>query len=72
MTADLETLVVAAYYIAGLLPTPRTLGRPPETTDEELIALTGVARARMRAYGERREGYLHPRETSRPAEGLGA
>jgi hypothetical protein len=39
MTADLETLVVAAYYFAGLFPTPRPLGRPPETTDEELVAL---------------------------------
>jgi hypothetical protein len=38
MTADLETLVVAAYYFASLLPVPRC-GRPPKTTDAELVAL---------------------------------
>lgn len=38
MTADLETLVVAAYYFASLLPVPRR-GRPAQVTDAELIAL---------------------------------
>lgn len=32
MTADLETLVVAAYYFASLLPVPRA-GRPPKVSD---------------------------------------
>jgi hypothetical protein len=45
MTADLETLVVAAYYFASLLPVPRA-GRPPKVTDAELIALA-VAQAMM-------------------------
>jgi len=39
MTADLETLVVAAYVFAEALPTPRRPGRPPAVTDGELIAL---------------------------------
>jgi DDE family transposase len=39
MTADLETLVVAAYYFASLLPVPRRFGRPPKVSDAELIAL---------------------------------
>jgi hypothetical protein len=39
MTADLETLVVAAYVFAEALPTPRRPGRPPTVTDGELIAL---------------------------------
>lgn len=39
MTADLETLVVAAYVFADELRGPRSLGRPPETSDEELVAL---------------------------------
>jgi Transposase DDE domain len=39
MTADLETLVIAAYVFADELRTPRALGRPPATSDEELIAL---------------------------------
>ena len=38
MTADLETLVVAAYYFASLLPVPRA-GRPPRVSDAELVAL---------------------------------
>jgi hypothetical protein len=38
MTADLETLVVAAYYFACLLPVARA-GRPPKTSDAELVAL---------------------------------
>jgi hypothetical protein len=38
MTADLETLVVAAYYFASLLPVPRG-GRPPKVSDAELVAL---------------------------------
>jgi hypothetical protein len=38
MTADLETLVVAAYYFASLLPVPRR-GRPPRVSDAELVAL---------------------------------
>ncbi len=39
MSADLETLVVAAYYFADLLPVPRRRGRPPKVSDAELIAL---------------------------------
>lgn len=39
MTADLETLVVAAYYFADLLPVPRRRGRRPRVSDTELIAL---------------------------------
>ena len=40
MNADLETLVVAAYVFADELRSPRSLGRPPQVTDEELIALS--------------------------------
>ena len=39
MTADLETLVVAAYVFACELRAPRLLGRPPQVSEEELIAL---------------------------------
>jgi hypothetical protein len=39
MTADLETLVVAAYVFACELRTPRSRGRPPRVSDEELVAL---------------------------------
>lgn len=39
MTPDLETLVVAAYYFADLLKTPRGRGRPPKVTNQELVAL---------------------------------
>jgi Transposase DDE domain len=39
MTADLETLVVAAYYFASLLPVPRRRGRRPAVSDAELVAL---------------------------------
>ena len=39
MTADLETLVVAAYYFASLLPVPRR-GRPAGVSDAELVALS--------------------------------
>lgn len=46
MTADLETLVVAAYYFASLLPVPRRRGRPPRVSDAELVALA-VAQAVM-------------------------
>lgn len=46
MTADLETLVVAAYYFADLLPVPRRVGRRPRVSDAELIALC-VAQAAM-------------------------
>jgi len=45
MTADLETLVVAAYYFASLLPVPRG-GRPPRVSDGELVALA-VGQAMM-------------------------
>ena len=45
MTPDLETLVVAAYYFASLLPVPRR-GRPPRVSDAELVALA-VAQAAM-------------------------
>jgi hypothetical protein len=44
MTADLETLVVAAYYFADLLPAPRRRGRGGKVTDAELVALA-VAQA---------------------------
>lgn len=44
MTADLETLVIAAYLFADELRSPRPLGRPPDVSDEELIALA-VAQA---------------------------
>jgi hypothetical protein len=46
MTADLETLVVAGYYFASLLPAPRRCGRRPRVSDAELIALA-VAQAAM-------------------------
>ena len=46
MTADLETLVVAAYYFADLLPAPRGRGRSPKVTDAELVALA-VGQAAM-------------------------
>ena len=39
MTADLETLVVAGYYFASLLPVPAGRGRPAQVTDAELVAL---------------------------------
>lgn len=39
MTANLETLVIAGYVFADQLRSPRRVGRPPEVTDEELIAL---------------------------------
>lgn len=38
MTADLETLVVAAYCFAALLPVPRR-GRPAKVSEAELVAL---------------------------------
>jgi hypothetical protein len=44
MTADSETLVVAAYVFAKELPSPTPIGRPPLVEDEELIALA-VAQA---------------------------
>ena len=44
MTATLETLVIAGYVFACELQTPRPLGRPPEVSDEELVALA-VAQA---------------------------
>jgi hypothetical protein len=46
MTADLETLVIAAYVFACELRTPRGRGRPPRISDEELIALA-VGQAAM-------------------------
>lgn len=46
MTADLETLVVAGYYFASLLPVPAGPGRPAQVTDAELVALA-VAQAVM-------------------------
>jgi hypothetical protein len=46
MSADLETLVVAAYVFADSLPTPRRRGRRPKVSDAELVAL-GVAQAAM-------------------------
>ena len=44
MTATLETLVIAGYVFACEPQTPRSLGRPPEVSDEELVALA-VAQA---------------------------
>jgi len=44
MTATLETLVIAGYVFACELQTPRPVGRPPEVSDEELVALA-VAQA---------------------------
>jgi hypothetical protein len=44
MTADSETLVVAAYVFAKELPSLSPVGRPPLIEDEELIALA-VAQA---------------------------
>jgi hypothetical protein len=44
MTADAETLVVAAYVFAKELPSPAPSGRPPSVEDDELIALA-VAQA---------------------------
>ena len=44
MTADSETLVVAAYVFAKELPSLAPVGRPPLIEDEELIALA-VAQA---------------------------
>jgi len=52
MTADLETLVVASYYFASLLPTPRRRGRPAKVSDAELIALA-VAQAAMGVCSDR-------------------
>ena len=46
MTADSETLVVAAYVFAKELPSPARSGRPPLIEDEELIALA-VCQAAM-------------------------
>src|SRR5215210_30975 len=39
MTASLETLVVAGYVFADEFRSPRRLGRPPQVSDEELVAL---------------------------------
>ena len=39
MTATLETLVIAGYVFADKHRSPGGVGRPPEVTDEELIAL---------------------------------
>jgi hypothetical protein len=46
MTADLETLVVAAFYFADLLPARRRRGRRGKVTDAELVALA-VGQAAM-------------------------
>lgn len=43
---DLEALVVAAYVFADEYPVPARCGRPPLTTDAELVALA-VAQAAM-------------------------
>lgn len=42
----METLVVAGYYFASLLPVPARRGRPAKVSDPELIALA-VAQAAM-------------------------
>jgi hypothetical protein len=46
MTAELETLVVAAYYFASLLPVPARRGRRAKVSDAELVALA-VCQAAM-------------------------
>lgn len=46
MTLDLEALVVAAYVFADEYQVPSPLGRPPLTSDAELVALA-VAQAAM-------------------------
>src|SRR5438128_6689287 len=43
---DLEALVIAAYVFADEYPVPARGGRPPATTDAELVALA-VAQAAM-------------------------
>jgi len=40
---DLEALVVAAYVFADEYPVPARSGRPPATTDAELVALGAAA-----------------------------
>jgi hypothetical protein len=46
MTAELETLVVAAYYFASLLPVPARRGPRAKVSDAELVALA-VCQAAM-------------------------
>jgi hypothetical protein len=46
MTAELETLVVAAYYFASLLPVPARRGPRGKVSDAELVALA-VCQAAM-------------------------
>jgi Transposase DDE domain len=46
MTAELETLVVAAYYFASLLPVPARRGPRAKISDAELVALA-VCQAAM-------------------------
>jgi hypothetical protein len=45
MTAELETLVVAAYYFASLLPVPARRGRRAKVSDAELVALAACQAA---------------------------
>jgi hypothetical protein len=45
MTAELETLVVAAYYFASLLPVPARRGRRAKVSDAELVALAAAQAA---------------------------
>jgi Transposase DDE domain len=52
MTADLETLVVAAYYFADLLPAPRRRGPRGRVSDPELVALA-VCQAAMGVCSDR-------------------
>jgi hypothetical protein len=44
MTADLEALVVAAYYFASLLPVPRR-GRPPAARKLIYLAIVNAVPA---------------------------
>jgi hypothetical protein len=46
MTAELETLVVAAYFFASMLPVPARRGPRAKVTDAELVALA-VCQAAM-------------------------
>ncbi len=52
MTPDLEALVVAAYVFADEFPVPLRCGRPPLTSDAELVALA-VCQAAIGASSDR-------------------
>ncbi len=60
MTLDLEALVVAAYLFADEYAVPFTYGRPPLTSDAELVALA-VGQAAMGISSDRQFLGLIPR-----------